>query len=122
MEFKTIRCVRTATERESNLTLEKTDEINIMKQLCESWSRCQIHDITNKEACPAYGKECKKCHKRHHFASKCWSRRPPSNQRSVRALDTEEPEEDEVFPMEVGAVELDDSQLSTLKVESGNYI
>ena len=47
---------------------------------------------------------------------------PPSNQRSVRALDTEETEEDEVFPMEVAAVELDDSQLVTLKVESGNYI
>ena len=37
-------------------------------------------------------------------------------------MDIEDTEEEEVFPMEVGAVHLDDSQLVTLKVESGNYI
>ena len=41
------------------------------------------------------------------------------NQRPVRALDIEETEEEEVFPM---AVAVDDSQLVTVKVESGNYI
>jgi len=83
----------------------------------ECWSCGQTHDITNKEACPAYGKERKKCHKKHHFASRCWSKRPGSQR--VRAVDIEEDEE--VFPMEVAAVELDDSQLVTLKLESGSY-
>ena len=38
------------------------------------------HDIAIKESCPAYGKECKRCHKKNHFASKCWSKILP-NQR-----------------------------------------
>jgi len=84
----------------------------------ECWSCGQTHDITNKEACPAYGKECKKCHKKHHFASRCWSKRPGSQR--VRAVDIEE--DVEVFPMEVATVELDNSQLVTLKLESGSYI
>ena len=40
----------------------------------------------------------------------------------VKAVDTEECEEDETFPMEVSPVQLDDIQLVTLKLESGNYI
>ena len=42
----------------------------------------------------------------------------PTTQR-VRALDNED---DEVLPMEVAAVELDNSQLVTLRLESANYI
>jgi len=37
----------------------------------ECW---QTHDIANKEACPAYGKECRKCHKKYHFTSRCWNK------------------------------------------------
>lgn len=95
--------------------------MNTGKQTRECWNCGQAHEIANKEACPAYGKECRKCHKKHHFASKCWSKMPP-HQRSVRAVDIEDTEEEEVFPMEVVAVHLDDSQLVKLKVESGNYI
>jgi len=40
----------------------------------------------------------------------------------VRAVDTEECDEDEVFPMEVVPVQLDDTQLVTLKLESGKYV
>ena len=38
----------------------------------------------------------------------------------MRAVDNDDP--DEVFPMDVSAVQLDDSQLVTLKLESGNYL
>ena len=78
---------------------QKRADMNKPHQEC--WSCGQTHDITNKEACPAYGKECKKCHKKHHFASRCWSKRPGSQR--VQAVDIEEDEE--VFPMEVAAVE-----------------
>ena len=46
----------------------------------------------------------------------------PPNQRSVRPADIEDTEEGEVFPIEVVAGYLDDYQLVTFKVESGNYI
>ena len=38
----------------------------------------------------------------------------------MRAVESDDP--DEVFPMDVSAVQLDDSQLVTLKLESGNYL
>jgi len=86
----------------------------------ECWNCGQVHDVSNRETCPAYGKECRKCHKLNHFASKCRSRWPVVQR--VKAVDTEECEEDEIFPMEVAPVQLDDTQLVTLKLESGNYI
>ena len=46
----------------------------------------------------------------------------PPDQRPVRALDIEKTEKRKYFhAMEVAAVQLDDSQLITVKVESGNY-
>ena len=40
-------------------------------------------------------------------------------QRSVRAVDEDN---DDVYPIQVSAVYMDDSQLVTLKQESGNYL
>ena len=97
----------------------QTKRADLHKIQHECWSCGQTHDVTNKEMCPAYGKECKKCHKKqHHFASRCWSKIPGSQR--IRLVDNEE--DDEALPMEVTAVQLDDSQLVTLKLESGNYI
>ena len=64
------------------------------------------------------GKNARSATKKHHFASRCWSKIPGSQR--IRVVDNEE--DDEAFPMEVAAVQLDDSQLVTLKLESGNYI
>jgi len=86
----------------------------------ECWNCEQVHDITNREVCPAFGKECRKCHKLNHFASRC-HRKWQATQR-VRTVDTEELEENEVFLMKVAPVQLDDTQLVTLNLESGNYI
>ena len=101
-------------------TQSQYNKANTGKQTRECWNCGQNHEIANKESCPAYGKEFKRCHTKNHFASKCWSKISP-NQRTVRVVDTEE-NEVEVFPVEVAAIQLDDSHLITLKIESGNYI
>ena len=56
------------------------NKANTGKPTCGCWNCGQTHDIAIKESCPAYGKECKRCHKKNHFASKCWSKILP-NQR-----------------------------------------
>ena len=68
------------------------------------------------ESCPAIGQECLKCGKRNHFASRCkW--------KEVKATDLEDDDEaSEMYQIEVAAVKLDDSQLVTLKLESGNFV
>ena len=40
--------------------------------------------------------------------------------RQVQAID--EDDSDEVFPTQISAVNLDDSQMMTLKLESGNFL
>ena len=45
-----------------------------------------------------------------------------SSAQRVKAVDTEECEENKTFSMEVDPVQLDETQLITLKLESANYI
>ena len=78
----------------------------------------RVHDITRKEQCPAYLKECRKCGKLSHFSAKCRSSNKKQIAPQIRAVDDES--ESEVFS--VLTRELDDSQLVTLKLESGNYL
>ena len=76
----------------------------------ECWN-CGYRHQHKKEACPALGKTC---NKRNYFATECRS------QRSVKAVAADE-DRDEVF--QTGpAGNLDDTQLITLKLESGNYL
>lgn len=79
----------------------------------------KTHGSQKKEACPAYGKTCNNCGKANHFAAKCRSKQNSGPQvRMVAEAETEE-----VYSTyEVAAVKLDDSQLVTLKLESGNYL
>ena len=78
--------------------------------------KCGYQHQENWESCPAIGRECLKCGKRNHFASRCKSK-------EVKATDLIEDEEaGEMYQIEVAAVKLDDSQLVTLKLESGNFI
>ncbi len=74
--------VRERLLRESNLTLQKTDEIcraahaengsstlsHDRRNAKECWRK---HSFRTKESCPAFGKTCNKCHKPNHFAVKC---------------------------------------------------
>ena len=72
--------------------------------------------------CPAYGKRYNKCNKLNHFAAQC---RTPA-ERMTSTLDKEvktiEDDMEEVFPIEVVKVGLDDSQLVTVQLKSGCYV
>ena len=86
--------------------------------------RCgSVHDHAKKEQCPAFGKTCLKCGKLSHFAAKCRSKKRDNNTRTfVRAVDDDVSESEVFYADMISAVDLDDSQLVTLKLESGNYL
>ena len=85
-------------------------------EMQECWYCGCKHELYKRELCPAYGKLCNKCHKLNHFASKC---RSTSARGSVKAIDDDV---DEVFPTQIAAIGLDDSQFVTLKLKSGNFL
>ena len=76
---------------------------------------CGYQHLEKRESCPALGKECRKCGKRNHFASRCKSK-------EVKLTDLEDEEAGEMYQIEVSAVRLGDSQLVTLRLESGNFV
>ena len=84
--------------------------------ILECWHCGRKHDTHKRELCPAFGKVCNRCHKPNHFAKKC---RSTAGRGSVRTVDENT---DEVFPMQSATAGLDDSQLVTLKLPSGNFI
>ena len=83
------------------------------RRIRDCWNCGRKHEYHRKELCPAYGKTCNKCHKLNHFASKC---RGKSKPQPVRTID----DTDEIF--QVAALDLDDSQCVTVKLESGTHI
>ena len=83
----------------------------------------RMHDVSKRENCPAFGKRCNKCNKQNHFANVCFGSAPKPSQRGSRVHYLEDEFSDEVFGVqEISAVTLNDSQLVTLKLESGNYL
>ena len=83
----------------------------------------RTHDVSKRENCPAFGKRCNKCNKQNHFANVCFGSVPKPSQRRSRVHYLEDEFSDEAFGVEeISAVTLDDSQLVTLKLESGNYL
>ena len=89
------------------------------KPVRECWNCGRTHEYHQKDICPAYGKTCSKCLKPNHFAVKCRSKNKPTR-RSVKAIDDDNAEE--VFSTQISAINLDDSQLVTLKLETGNFL
>ena len=85
----------------------------------------RIHDPNN---CFARGKTCDNCGRRNHFAALCRSgkRRGPHATQSVKAVDQETgpgDDSDEIYVVsDIAAVTLDDEQLVTLQLSSGNYL
>ena len=151
--------VRERLLRETNLTLQKTDEIccaaeSMLAQMkvfgdnaettvsavkVEPDHQCppdkpkpnskparecgncgRRHEQHKRELCPAYGKMCNRCLKPNHFAVRCRSGKAKPTRRQVQVIDDED--SDEVFPTQISAVHLDDSQLVTLQLESGNCL
>ena len=97
------------------------------KHATKECGRCgTLHDQTKRERCPAYGKTCLKCGKVSHFASKCRSKKrdPKSDNKDipVRTVDSDNSESEVFYAEMISAVDLDDSQLVTLKLESGHYL
>ena len=84
------------------------------------------HDRTKRELCPAYLKMCWKCGKLSHFAVKCRSKKKDGKdsdaRKLVRAVDNPDSDSEVFYADHISAVDLDDSQLVTLKLESGNYL
>ena len=72
--------------------------------------RCR-HEHYKRQLCPAFGEVCNKCHKPNHFAIKCQSKQA---KKSVKAIDEGEEK--------ISEISIDDSQLVTLKLESGYYL
>ena len=94
------------------------------KHATKECGRCgTLHDQTKRERCPAYGKTCLKVS---HFASKCRSKKrdPKSDNKDipVRTVDSDNSESEVFYAEMISAVDLDDSQLVTLKLESGHYL
>jgi len=95
--------------KQSNI-IRPTETINEIKrnqQVREGGNRecrfCGGNHPFRREACPAYNKECKKCHKMNHFARKCLQadldrsskpRKPrvPQHVRYVTESDSDEPD------------------------------
>ena len=86
----------------------------------ECWNCGRKHDFQKRESCPAYGETCTRCHKLNHFAVKCRSKPPPSVQPVTEEADGED--SDEIFQMLRLTVPLHDSQLVTLRLNSGSHI
>ena len=97
----------------------KKKEKSFTKENKECGNCGQHHDMSKKENCPAYLKACRKCGKLSHWARKCRSSQLERDSR-VKAVKVEDSSEDECFG--VTSSELDDSQLITLKLESGNFL
>ena len=86
----------------------------------ECWNCGQRHDIQKRELCPAYGKRCSKCRKLNHFAAKCRSGGSPSVRPVMSTEDQGESEE--IFHTRAFTASLDDSQMVTLRLDSGSHI
>ena len=84
-------------------------------RLGKECKNCGYQHPENKESCPVLGKECRKCGKRNHFASRCKSK-------EVKLTDLEDDEAGEMYQTEVSTVRLNDSQLVTLRLQSGNFV
>lgn len=90
-----------------------------MKPTRDCWNCGRTHHFHQRALCPAFGKICSKCKKPNQFAAKCRSS-TGSSHKTVQAVDDDN--FDEVFPTEISALGVDDSQLVTVQLESGNYL
>ena len=79
------------------------------------------HDLAKRENCPAFGRSCNKCGKKNHFANVCFGHAPEPTTRTHPVYCFEYELSDKVFGVEeISAVTLDDSQLVSLKLDSGD--
>ena len=113
-----VRTTVNAMKSEANKCRE--EEKLTTKSIRECGSCGRRHPCGKKELCPAYGKICNKCAKPNHFAVKCRTKGKETG-KSIRAVENED-DMDEVFPIHVSVLQVDDSQLVTVQLQSGLYI
>ena len=106
-----VSAVKSDQEQQQKTTETSADG----RGLRECWNCGRKHEHYKRELCPAFGKVCNKCHKPNHFAIKCRSKQP---KKSVKAID----EGEEIYQTQISEINIDESQLVTLKLESGNYL
>ena len=83
------------------------------------------HDCTKRELCPAYLKTCRKCGKLSYLRSNVAARKKKAKiatRKFVRAVDNQDSDSEVFYADHISVVDLDDSQLVTVKLESGNYL
>ena len=114
----TVSVVRAEQDHLHNPT-DQTKKTLDAKPVRECWNCGHKHEYRTRESCPAYGKVCNKCQKPNHFAAKCRSGKTKRTLKQVQAIDEDA---DEVYHTQVSVASLDDSQLVTLRLESGNYL
>ena len=134
-ETKQVNAVNQPSKREpragnerNGFRLQSPQESNNMAT--KECGNCgKAHDLKRRESCPAFRRTCSKCGKYNHFAAVCrsraWADRNKNSQtaRVVELEQTEEIECDEIYCIsDIAAIQLDDSQLVTLKLESGNFL
>ena len=107
-------------ERGRRSRYTKHDQETTKMKACGN--RGWIHEPDN---CNARGKKCNICGKFNHFAAVCRSTKKRGSRPNVKAVhkDSDSDDDTEVYVISnVAALTLDDLQLVTLKVESGNYV
>lgn len=113
-----------ARNLESNGDQETKGNMRNMQKKCGTCGT--LHDQTKRKVCPAHGKICLKCSKGSHYVSKCRSNkrdhRSDNKDIPVRTVDGDNRESGVFCADMISAVDLDDVQLVTLKLESGNYL
>ena len=89
----------------------------------------KTHDLRRRESCPAFRRTRFKCGKYNHFAAVYRSSAlvdGNAHRQTARVVELDETEETECHEIygisDIAAVQLDDSQLVTLKLKSGNYL
>ena len=122
VEGTTAHAVQMSGKTRHKTTKTAAAEQNQSKPSVECWNCGRTHEL-RKDACPANGKKCKICGKNNHFAVKCRSAEK-GNKPSVRGVELVDGEQKElhVYTTNKEQEQLDDSQLITLKLESGNFL
>ena len=107
----TINVVTTPGKTHRSGTSGKTPPMST--QYCPNCGR--PHDTRHRESCPAFGKACRKCGKRNHFAAKCRRQRTSSKAHTVDRSQGQEDSEDggETLTLQLPVHCLDDSQFVT---------
>ena len=106
-----------STGRNTSKTKTQTTRGRRRKEVDCSGYCGQRHEL-NRDACPTYGKTCTNCGRKNYVASKCKIRTPTLKKSLHNA--NERDMTNEVF--QTGTAHLDESELITLRLESGNYL